>query len=227
MIGTPVANRTRRRSKGLIGFFVNTLALRIDLSGDTEQLAVAARVKRRRWRRRTTGPAVRAGGGDRPARAQPGHTPLFQVMFAWQNTDAGTLELPGLTLTSAEIDIPWPSSTWSWILGASGRSPASCATRRRCSTGQRSSGTLDISRSHSARWLHSLQPPKDWIQTSRSCAVFAAIDRIACWRSGALTGAGGWNGPQAKHADSRACTSCSRPRRQPAEAIAVVYGERS
>jgi hypothetical protein len=24
------------------------------------------------------------------------HTPLFQVMFAWQNNDLGTLDLPGL-----------------------------------------------------------------------------------------------------------------------------------
>ena len=33
-VGTPVANRTRAELEGLIGFFVNTLALRADLSGD-------------------------------------------------------------------------------------------------------------------------------------------------------------------------------------------------
>src|SRR5262249_42100136 len=33
VIGTPVANRTRSEIEGLIGFFVNTLALRLDLSG--------------------------------------------------------------------------------------------------------------------------------------------------------------------------------------------------
>ena len=33
-VGTPVANRTRVELEGLIGFFVNTLALRADLTGD-------------------------------------------------------------------------------------------------------------------------------------------------------------------------------------------------
>ena len=33
VIGTPVANRGRAEIEGLIGFFVNTLALRLDLSG--------------------------------------------------------------------------------------------------------------------------------------------------------------------------------------------------
>ena len=33
VIGTPMANRQRRGDRGLIGFFVNTLALRLDLSG--------------------------------------------------------------------------------------------------------------------------------------------------------------------------------------------------
>ena len=31
VIGTPVANRRRAETEGLIGFFVNTLALRVDL----------------------------------------------------------------------------------------------------------------------------------------------------------------------------------------------------
>ena len=33
VIGTPVANRGRAEIEGLIGFFVNTLALRVDLCG--------------------------------------------------------------------------------------------------------------------------------------------------------------------------------------------------
>src|ERR1700754_899143 len=35
VVGTPVANRNREEVEGLIGFFVNTLALRTDLSGNT------------------------------------------------------------------------------------------------------------------------------------------------------------------------------------------------
>ncbi|TBF86318.1 condensation domain-containing protein, partial [Rhizobium leguminosarum] len=38
VIGTPVANRTRSEVEGLIGFFANTLALRLELSdGPTVQ----------------------------------------------------------------------------------------------------------------------------------------------------------------------------------------------
>src|SRR5262249_35007096 len=33
VVGTPIANRTRREIEGLIGFFVNTVALRVELSG--------------------------------------------------------------------------------------------------------------------------------------------------------------------------------------------------
>ena len=33
IVGSPIANRTRRETEGLIGFFVNTLPLRLDLSG--------------------------------------------------------------------------------------------------------------------------------------------------------------------------------------------------
>jgi arthrofactin-type cyclic lipopeptide synthetase C len=45
VIGSPVANRTRAEIEGLIGMFVNTLALRIDTSGEPSGEALLARVK--------------------------------------------------------------------------------------------------------------------------------------------------------------------------------------
>ncbi|PYV13977.1 MAG: hypothetical protein DMG07_13030, partial [Acidobacteria bacterium] len=33
-MGTPVANRTRKELEAMIGYFLNTLVLRTDLSGD-------------------------------------------------------------------------------------------------------------------------------------------------------------------------------------------------
>ena len=43
VIGTPVANRGRMEIEGLIGFFVNTLALRLDVSGSpSSERAVGA-----------------------------------------------------------------------------------------------------------------------------------------------------------------------------------------
>ena len=45
VIGTPVANRRRAELEGLIGCFINTLALRIDVSGEPTVAQLLARVK--------------------------------------------------------------------------------------------------------------------------------------------------------------------------------------
>ncbi|HVH13564.1 MAG TPA: condensation domain-containing protein, partial [Longimicrobium sp.] len=47
VIGTPTANRGRREIEGLIGFFINTLALRLDLSDSPTVAELLARVKER------------------------------------------------------------------------------------------------------------------------------------------------------------------------------------
>ena len=39
-----------------------------------------------------------------PARSMA-HSPLFQVLFAWQNPPAGALELPGLGLQGIDLDL--------------------------------------------------------------------------------------------------------------------------
>ena len=45
MVGTPIANRTRSEVEGLIGFFVNTLALRGRSVGRSELLELLGRVR--------------------------------------------------------------------------------------------------------------------------------------------------------------------------------------
>jgi amino acid adenylation domain-containing protein len=45
VVGSPIANRTRREVEGIIGLFANTLALRADLSGDPTFLELLARVR--------------------------------------------------------------------------------------------------------------------------------------------------------------------------------------
>ncbi len=45
VVGSAVANRNRRETEGLIGFFVNILVLRADVSGDPTFMELAARVR--------------------------------------------------------------------------------------------------------------------------------------------------------------------------------------
>ena len=73
VIGTPVANRGRAEIEGLIGFFVNTLALRLDLSGSprVEELLQQAR-RQALAATGASGPSVRASGGAGPSGAEFG-----------------------------------------------------------------------------------------------------------------------------------------------------------
>jgi amino acid adenylation domain-containing protein len=104
VIGTPVANRTRAEVEPLIGFFVNTLALRVDLSANPTVAALLAQV-------RASTLAAQAHQGLpfdqvvealKPMRSLA-HSPVFQVMFAWQNAPEGTLALPGLQLQPVSV----------------------------------------------------------------------------------------------------------------------------
>ncbi|WP_144931527.1 MULTISPECIES: non-ribosomal peptide synthase/polyketide synthase, partial [unclassified Pseudomonas] len=104
VIGSPVANRTRSEVEGLIGFFVNTLAVRIDVSGAPTVEALLARV-----RNQTLGaqahqdlPFEQVVEVLNPVRSLS-HSPLFQAMLSWQTLDNSELALGDLKLESLGV----------------------------------------------------------------------------------------------------------------------------
>ena len=101
VIGSPVAGRNQAELEPLVGFFVNTLALRLELS---EQPTVEALLRHTKERvlaaqQHQDLPFEHVVEIMQPSRSLA-YAPLFQVMFAWQNTPTGTLVLPGLELES-------------------------------------------------------------------------------------------------------------------------------
>ncbi|HYP29146.1 MAG TPA: amino acid adenylation domain-containing protein, partial [Blastocatellia bacterium] len=99
VIGTPIAGRNRVETERLIGFFLNMLVLRTDLSGDPTVRELLARVKTITLEafQYQDLPFEKLVEEIQPDRTLS-HTPLFQVMFVLQNTPGGAVELPGLEL---------------------------------------------------------------------------------------------------------------------------------
>ncbi|HEX2187467.1 MAG TPA: amino acid adenylation domain-containing protein [Longimicrobiaceae bacterium] len=124
VVGSPIAGRTRSELEGLIGFFVNTLALRVELAGDPTWTELLRRV-----RETTLGayqhqdlPFERLVEDLAPERSLA-HSPLFQAMFALENVERqpslelGDLRmhpiLPGEGVSQFDLD-------WSLVEGPDG-----------------------------------------------------------------------------------------------------------
>ena len=102
VIGTPVANRGRAETEGLIGFFVNTLALRIRLGESPSVSELLSRVR--------TASLAAQDHQDLPFEqvveiVQPprrlNHTPIFQVLFNWRNNEVSLPDFPGVQVSVA------------------------------------------------------------------------------------------------------------------------------
>jgi natural product biosynthesis luciferase-like monooxygenase protein/amino acid adenylation domain-containing protein/non-ribosomal peptide synthase protein (TIGR01720 family) len=98
-VGTPVAGRSRPETEPLIGCFINSIALRADLSGDPTFMELLGRV-----RRSALGafahqevPFEKLVEALHMAR-DLSHTPIFQTMLVLHNTPAPELALAGVHL---------------------------------------------------------------------------------------------------------------------------------
>ena len=98
---SPIANRSRKETKGLIGYFANLLILRTQLKVNQTFGEFLSQVRQ-----------VVSGGyayQDLPIQEIINalnllQTPLSKVMFALQNTTVHTLKLPGLNIETFNID---------------------------------------------------------------------------------------------------------------------------
>ncbi|WP_430333760.1 non-ribosomal peptide synthase/polyketide synthase [Rhodococcus sp. ACT016] len=105
VVGTPIAGRGEAALDDLVGMFVNTLALRVQVDPAESFTDLLARV-------RSTDldayahddlPFERLVEVLNPVRSASRH-PLFQVGFSFQNMRIGTLELPGLAVEPVDVE---------------------------------------------------------------------------------------------------------------------------
>jgi non-ribosomal peptide synthetase component F len=121
VVGTPIAGRGRKELEAVVGFFVNTLILRADLSGNPDLSALLER--------------TRATALDAFAHADvpferlvdelglprdTARTPLIQVLFNLHNEPGGELQMDGLATGAAPI----PRDTAKFDLSLSAREHA-------------------------------------------------------------------------------------------------------
>ena len=119
VVGTDIANRNRAETEPLIGFFINMLVLRGDLSGDptfVELLGRAREVALGAYAHQDT-PLEKLVEELQPQRVAS-HSPLFQVVFVLQNTPMPSLQMPGLAVTPVNFENDTVRFDLSLLLGA-------------------------------------------------------------------------------------------------------------
>ncbi|NOX88829.1 MAG: amino acid adenylation domain-containing protein, partial [Calditrichaeota bacterium] len=105
-VGTAIAHRERPELQNLIGFFINTLVMRGNLSGNPTFSEFLRQIKKT---------AIDTyENQDLPfeylvdelqIERNPAYSPLFQVLFVMQNTPRGKLERPNITISLLETQI--------------------------------------------------------------------------------------------------------------------------
>ena len=105
VVGVPVANRNAPELEPLIGLFVNTLPLRLDVSGNPSFRELLERAK-----------SIALGAFEHQeipfeqivaaldVRRDTSHSPLFQVMLAWEHMPPSPVSAAGLSIHPVEVD---------------------------------------------------------------------------------------------------------------------------
>jgi hypothetical protein len=122
VVGAGIANRTHRSTEGLIGFFVNTLAMRTSLAGNPTFRELLGRVKDvalSAYAHQDL-PFEKVVEELRPPR-DLSRNPLVQVAFVLQNAPMPPFELPGLTLVPIDLEVS--AAKFDWLLSLSDTEP--------------------------------------------------------------------------------------------------------
>lgn len=120
VVGTAIANRNRAETEPLIGFFVNMLVMRTDVSGNPSFRELLARVKKMTLAayQHQDVPFEQIIEMLQPQRSL-NHSPIYQVEFTLQNAPLEPLETRGLTFEPINVQRESSETDFNFIVSES------------------------------------------------------------------------------------------------------------